>query len=53
VYQKDLGRATGTIATAMRRFDPDKSWTKVDVPLIKDAMPLSATKARAALDALR
>jgi hypothetical protein len=53
VYQKDLGRATGTIATAMRRFNPDKSWTKVDVPLIKDAMPLSATKARAALDALR
>jgi hypothetical protein len=32
VYQKDLGPTTGTIAAAMRRFNPDKSWTKVDVP---------------------
>jgi hypothetical protein len=32
VYQKDLGPTTSTIATAMRRFNPDKSWTKVENP---------------------
>jgi hypothetical protein len=32
VYQKDLGPTTGKIAVAMRRFDPDKSWTKVEMP---------------------
>ena len=32
VYQKDLGPTTGTIVTTMRRFNPDKSWSKVDVP---------------------
>ena len=32
VHQKDLGPTTGTIATTMRRFNPDKSWTKLDVP---------------------
>jgi DUF2950 family protein len=31
VYQKDLGPTTDTIATAMRRFNPDKTWTKVEV----------------------
>ena len=31
VYQKDLGATTDTIATAMRRFNPDKTWTKVEV----------------------
>jgi hypothetical protein len=32
VYQKDLGPTTATIATAMRRFNPDKTWTKVEIP---------------------
>ncbi len=26
VYEKDLGPATGTLAKAVTRFDPDKSW---------------------------
>ena len=30
VYQKDLGRQTGKKAQAMKRFDPDSSWVKVD-----------------------
>lgn len=30
VYQKDLGRNTGKTAQAMKRFDPDGSWKKVD-----------------------
>ena len=32
VYQKDLGPTTGTIATAIRRFNPDETWTKVEMP---------------------
>ena len=28
VYQKDLGKDTEKIATAMKKFDPDKSWEK-------------------------
>jgi hypothetical protein len=32
VYQKDLGPKTPAIATAMKQFNPDKTWTEVDVP---------------------
>ena len=31
VFQKDLGPDTENIAEAMTAFNPDKSWTKVDV----------------------
>jgi hypothetical protein len=30
VYQKNLGKDTARIAKAMKAFDPDKSWKKVD-----------------------
>ncbi len=30
VYQKDLGKDTAKIAAAMKKFDPDKTWKKVD-----------------------
>ena len=30
VYQKDLGKNTGTAAKAMKAFDPDKTWKKVE-----------------------
>jgi hypothetical protein len=30
VYQKDLGKETGKIAKAMTKFDPDKTWEKVE-----------------------
>jgi hypothetical protein len=30
VYQKDLGKKTGTIAAAMKRYNPDSSWKKVE-----------------------
>jgi hypothetical protein len=32
VYQKDLGNNTTQAAQAMTKFDPDKSWTKVENP---------------------
>ena len=32
VYQKDLGKETGKIANAMTKFDPDKTWMKVEEP---------------------
>lgn len=31
VFQKDLGPRTAAIAEAMTSYDPDRSWTKVDV----------------------
>lgn len=31
VYQKDLGRRTGSIAKRIELFDPDQTWKKVDV----------------------
>src|SRR5213083_1271397 len=37
VYQKDLGPTTGAIATALRQFNPDNAWTKVDIPDITAA----------------
>jgi hypothetical protein len=30
IYQKDLGKGTARIATKMTRFDPDKTWKKVE-----------------------
>jgi hypothetical protein len=30
VYEKDLGKETGKIAKAMTKFDPDKTWKKVE-----------------------
>jgi len=30
VYQKDLGRNTGKIAAAMKSYNPDKTWKKVE-----------------------
>lgn len=30
VYQKNLGKDTEKIASAMKKFDPDKTWTKVE-----------------------
>ena len=30
IYQKDLGKATGKLATEMTSFDPDKSWKKTE-----------------------
>jgi len=32
VYQKDLGPTTRATASAIRLFNPDATWTKVDVP---------------------
>jgi len=32
VYQKDLGKETGKIAKAMTKYDPDKTWKKVEEP---------------------
>jgi hypothetical protein len=30
VYEKDLGKETEKIAAAMKKFDPDKTWNKVE-----------------------
>ncbi len=30
VYEKDLGKDTGKVALAMKRFDPDDTWVQVD-----------------------
>lgn len=30
VYQKNLGKDTGEIAAAMKKFDPDKTWKEVE-----------------------
>jgi len=32
VYQKDFGKNTAKVATAMKRYDPDDTWKKVDEP---------------------
>jgi hypothetical protein len=37
VYQKDLGPNTRETALAMKKFNPDGTWTKVDVPEITAA----------------
>ena len=33
VYQKDLGKNTEKIAQAMRLFDPDSTWQKVETKM--------------------
>jgi hypothetical protein len=43
VYQKDLGPNTRAVALAMRKFNPDQTWTKADVP---DASTLAAGVSR-------
>ena len=30
VYEKDLGKDTEKTATAMKKFDPDKTWEKAE-----------------------
>jgi hypothetical protein len=30
VYEKDLGATTATLARAMTRFNPDKTWSAVE-----------------------
>jgi hypothetical protein len=30
VYQKDLGKNTAKVVEAMKRYDPDKTWKKVE-----------------------
>jgi hypothetical protein len=30
VYEKNLGKNTATTARAMKGFDPDKTWKKVE-----------------------
>jgi len=30
IYEKDLGKDTEKIAAAMKKFDPDKTWKKVE-----------------------
>jgi Protein of unknown function (DUF2950) len=35
VYQKDLGANTTRLAESMKRFDPDRTWQKVDAVALK------------------
>lgn len=35
VYEKDLGKNTAKAATAMKGYDPDKTWKKVEEPAAK------------------
>jgi Protein of unknown function (DUF2950) len=35
VYQKDLGANTSRLAEAMKRFDPDSTWQKLDAVALK------------------
>jgi hypothetical protein len=30
VYQKDLGKETEKIVSALKKYDPDKTWKKVE-----------------------
>ena len=32
VYEKDLGKETGKIASAMTKYDPDPTWKKAEEP---------------------
>lgn len=41
VYEKDLGPKTAQIAQAMKTFDPDETWRKVDVSA--DSAPAAAS----------
>ena len=37
VYQKDLGPRTREVALAMRKFNPDSTWTKPEIPEVSIA----------------
>jgi hypothetical protein len=37
VYEKDLGKATATVAKAMKQYDPDATWYKTDAAQAKTA----------------
>jgi hypothetical protein len=37
VYQKNLGPNTPSAALALKTFNPDGTWTKVDVPEVAAA----------------
>ncbi len=39
VYQKDLGPKTTEIAQKITAYDPDSSWTKVDLQQVQQAQP--------------
>jgi len=41
VYQKDLGPSTRKVATAMKAFDPDTTWTKVEAATLVADHPTS------------
>jgi Protein of unknown function (DUF2950) len=30
VYQKELGKKTGTLGKSMQEYDPDSSWSKAE-----------------------
>jgi hypothetical protein len=32
VYEKDLGKATATLAKALKAYDPDSTWKKSEEP---------------------
>jgi DUF2950 family protein len=40
VYQKDLGPRTRAVALAMRAFDPDRTWTKAEIPEVAATDPI-------------
>jgi hypothetical protein len=40
VYQKDLGPRTRSIALAMKTFDPDRTWTKAEIPELTATSPI-------------
>jgi hypothetical protein len=48
VYQKDLGNKTDVIAKAMKKYNPDSSWQKVEMQQEagEGAMPIVATESR-------
>jgi DUF2950 family protein len=41
VYQKDLGPRTRELAMAMRTFDPDRTWTKAEIPEAAATKPVT------------
>jgi hypothetical protein len=44
VYQKDLGPSTRSLATGLRAFNPDSTWTKADVPELTASAPSGASR---------
>jgi hypothetical protein len=39
VYEKDLGPKTGALASAMKRFDPDRTWDEAPEVMGEDDSP--------------